>query len=106
MATAPWLLSLSLMWFGWGASTTMLGIFALGIGTAWVIGLFAADRTPRALLWATGTWALGWLPALVFQPWLLAVPAALLALHYRWRRRETAWRQRLREFEDRERRGA
>lgn len=105
MASAPWLLALAMMWFGWGASTTMLGIGSLVIGTAWVVGLLATERTSTAFKWFMGTWTLGWLPALVWEPWLLAIPAVLLAARFAWGRREPAWRARLREFEERERRG-
>ncbi|MCK9486823.1 MAG: hypothetical protein M0R73_09005 [Dehalococcoidia bacterium] len=103
MRSAPWLFALALMWFGWGASTTMLGIVALVLGTTWVLALFATERTPRTLDWFTATWTLGWLPALVWEPWLIAVPVALVVARFAWRRRQQRWKARLREFQERER---
>lgn len=91
IASAPWLLSLSLMWLGWGASTTTPGVVLLFAGTAWAVMLLLQERTPGGLVWFTGIWALGWVPAFAWQPWLLLVPAGLLGLA--WYRR---WDQRRR----------
>jgi hypothetical protein len=91
ISSAPWLLSLSLMWLGWGAATTTAGLVLLFAGTAWAVMLLLQERTPDALAWFTGIWTLDWVPAFAWQPWLLLVPACLFGLG--WYRR---WHQRRR----------
>lgn len=93
ISSAPWLLSLSLMWLGWGAATTTAGVVLLFAGTAWAVMLVLQERTPVALAWFTAIWTLGWAPAFAWEPWLLLAPVGLVALAWRRRRRE---RQRLR----------
>jgi len=86
--SAPWMLSLSLTWFGWGASTTSLGVIAIGMGSAWLLALFAAKRTPARLARFTVLGTLAWLPVFVWHPWLLLVALGLMALAGWWWRRE------------------
>ncbi|MEX2372419.1 MAG: hypothetical protein WD800_01325 [Dehalococcoidia bacterium] len=100
MASAPWLISLSLMWFGWGALSTVLGPSALFAGTVMALMLLLSERMPRTLLVFVLVWTAGWVPAFAWQPWLLLAPTALVALALWWRRRRRArYRVLLEEFE-------